>query len=111
MLALPVKDDVQVLDVEVFELDTVLPVKALLEDCSVGVDVIEDVVSIFLLACGKDDDLVPLGQLFEYVLNVWAQAHLNLGVPEVERKGSLEAGRDKAFKFGGNERLIHIEDQ
>ena len=111
MLALPIKDDVQVLDVEVFELDTVLPVKALLEDCSVGVDVIEDVISIFLLACGKDDDFIPLGQLFEYVLNVWAQAHLNLGLPEVEGESSLEAGRDKALKFGGNERLIHIEDQ
>ena len=60
MLTLPVKDDVQVLDVEVFELDTVLPIQALLEDCSVGVDVIEDIVSVVLLTCGKNNDFVEL---------------------------------------------------
>lgn len=59
-LKVAVKNDVQVFDVEVIQLDTVLPIKPLLEYRVVWIDVVEDLVCILLLSSSKDNQFVPL---------------------------------------------------
>ena len=110
MLSLTIKDDIEVLDVEVVDLDAVLSIKTLLEDGSVVVDVVQDVVSVFLLSSGEDDYLIPLGQLFEYILHIRAQAYLNLSVLEIEGECRLKSSWNKAFKLCSNKRLIHVKN-
>ena len=67
-------------------------------------------VSVFLLSSGKDDYLIPLGQLFEYILHIRAQAYLNLSVPEIEGECRLKSCWNKAFKLCSNKRLIHVKN-
>lgn len=72
LLTLAVKDDVQVLDEEVVQLDAVLPVQTLLEDRVLRVNVVQDLVSVLLLACCEHNDFVPLAQFFKNILNEWS---------------------------------------
>ena len=75
MGALAIQNDVKILNVEVLDLDAVLAVQALLEDAVGRVDVVQDVVSILLLASCEDNYLVPLCQLFEHILSVRSEPH------------------------------------
>lgn len=72
LLAVAIEDDVQVFDEEIVKLDAVRSVKALLEDRVLRVDEVQDLVSVVLLTCGENDNLVPLAELFEHILNVWS---------------------------------------
>ena len=75
MGTLAIQNDVKILYVEVLDLDAVLAVQALLEDAVGRVDVVQDVVSILLLASCEDNYLVPLCQLFEHILSVRSEPH------------------------------------
>ena len=75
MGTLAIQNDVKILYVEVLDLDAVLAVQALLEDAVGRVDVVQDVVSILLLASCEDNYLVPLCQLLEHILSVWSEPH------------------------------------
>ena len=75
MGALAIQNDVKILNVEVLDLDAVLAVQALLEDAVGRVDVVQDMVSILLLASCEDNYLVPLCQLFEHILSVRSEPH------------------------------------
>ena len=75
MGTLAIQNDVKILNVEVLDLDAVLAVQALLEDAVGRVDVVQDVVSILLLASCEDNYLVPLCQLFEHILSVRSEPH------------------------------------
>ena len=75
MGTLAIQNDVKILNVEVLDLDAVLAVQALLEDAVGRVDVVQDVVSILLLASCEDNYLVPLCQLLEHILSVRSEPH------------------------------------
>ena len=111
MLSFAVKNDVQILNIKVLQLDTVLAVQSLLEQSFVGVNVVKNLIGILLLPCRENNDFVPLDQLLQNILHVRAQPHLNFCPLEWELEGRFETRGDMAFKFSGNERLIHIEDE
>lgn len=111
MLSVPVQNNVQILDVEVLQLDAVLPVEPLLKQRVVAIDVVQNLVRILLLSCRENYDFIPLNQFFEDVLHVWAQSHLNFRPLEGELKRRLKAVGYVALKFRRNKRLIHIKDK
>ena len=111
MLSVSIQNNVQILDVEVLQLDAVLPVESLLKQRVVSVDVVKNLVSVLLLTCRENYDFVPLDKFFEDILHIWAQSHLNFRPLEGELKRRFEAIGDVAFKFRGNQCLIHIKDK
>lgn len=110
-LKFAVENDVQVFDVEVIQLDTVLPIKPLLEYRVVWIDVVEDLVCILLLSSSEDNQFVPLLQFFQNILHVRSESYLDLSSSKTELECRLEAVRDMPLKLGCYKRLIHIEDE
>ena len=60
----PVKEDVQILDEELLQLNAILPVESLLKDSPFRIDMIENVVSIVLAASSEHYNFVELGHPF-----------------------------------------------
>ena len=110
-LEFAVENDVQVFDVEVIQLDAVLPVESLFEYRVVWIDVVEDLVCVLLLSSSEDYQFVPLLQFFQNILHVRSETYLDLSSSKTELECRLEVVRDVPLELSGNERLIHIEDE
>ena len=110
-LKVAVENDVQVFDVEVIQLDTVLPVEPLLEYRVVWIDVVKDLVCILLLSCSEHHQFVPLLQFFQNILHVWSETNLDLSSSKTKLECRLEAVRDVPLKLCCYKCLIHIEDE
>ena len=102
MFPVAIEYDVQILDVEVLQLDAVLPVESLFEQRVVPIDVVQNLVGVLLLARCENYDFIPLDQFFEDILNVWAQSHLNFRALEGELKRWFEATGYVSFEFRGD---------
>lgn len=111
MLPISIQNDVQVLDVKVLELDAVLTIQSLLEKGVVSVDIVENFICIFLLTCSENYDFVPLNQLLENILHVWAQSNLDLSAFEGELESRFKSIGNVSFELSGDQSLIHIEDK
>lgn len=111
MLPISIQNDVQVLDVKVLELDAVLTIQSLLEKGVVAVDIVENFICIFLLTCCENYDFIPLNQLLQNILDVWAQSNLDLRAFEGELESRFKSIGDVSFELSGNQGLIHIEDK
>ena len=107
---LAIQNDVKILYVEVLDLDAVLAVQALLEDAVGRVDVVQDVVSILLLASCEDNYLVPLYQLLEHILSVRSEPHWNFCPLKFEFEGRFKTIRNTVLKLGGYKSFVHIKN-
>lgn len=77
----------------------------------VRVDIVKDLVCVFLFTCRENYDFIPLNQLLKNILHVGAQPDLNFCPFEPKLESWFESGWDVTFEFSSNERLIHIEDK
>ena len=102
MFPVAIENDVQILDVEVLQLDAVLPVESLFEQSVVPIDVVQNLVGVLLLTRCENYDFIPLNQFFEDILDIWAQSHLNFGALEWELKRWFEATGYVSFELRGD---------
>ena len=109
MLSITIQNDVQVLDIKLLKLDAVLAVEALLKESIIAIDVIENLVCIFLFACRENYKFIPLNKFLQNILHVRAQSHLNFCPFERELECWLKPCWNMPLKFCSDERLVHVK--
>ena len=109
MLSLTIQNDVQVLDIKLFQLYAVLAVEALLKEGIIAIDVVENLVCIFLFASSENYNFIPLNKLLQYILHVRAQSHLNFCPFELKLECRFKPCGYMPLEFSSDERLIHVK--